>query len=102
MKDKRKKKDRTWAEAARLVRPAPPRAPRRLGPRPEPPPAPPLPGSGSLLFRGSGLAGVPVCVRALRGAGLARGPRALRTRDRPGHFFTGLGAGSPAAPPANR
>lgn len=71
MKDKRKKKDRTWAEAARLVRTAPPaarRSPRaargrRDGrPQPEPPPAP---GSRSLLFRGSGLAGPPwVCVRA--------------------------------------
>lgn len=100
MKDKRKKKDRTWAEAARLVRTAPrPRVPPapRLAPR-RPAAAETATSSRSrrlsaelLLFvilREWACPRAPVCVRA-RAEGRSDylgEPRARRARDRPGHF----------------
>ena len=108
MKDKRKKKDRTWAEAARLVRTAP-RPPARAGPRRRRRPLPARaaassPGSRSLLFCGSGLARGPPCVcecvcacvraRAEGHSDYLGEPGARRARDRPGHFsgYFALGA----------
>lgn len=111
MKDKRKKKDRTWAEAARLVRTAPRPPPARpAGPAARPAPARGCPdghlelqppprslGSCSLLFCRSGLArGPPGRVRArAEGRSGNRGePRARRARDRPGHFSRHFAVGA--------
>lgn len=110
MKDKRKKKDRTWAEAARLVRTAPrPPSARPAGPAARPAPAAAAetatssprrrPLAGLLLFvilREWARPGAPVCVRA-RAEGRSDylgEPRARSARDRPGHFsrYFALGA----------